>query len=263
MLTAETVQAEGARYTACLVLVPGLWAGARVWRRFATYLAHRGWECRLLELRGVQAGLRERAAAVAAYAAALPARAVLVGHDAGALAALAAAHGAGAAALVLIAPLVPGGRDTRALARQARSLLALVRGRPVPPPAADRMALLWGEGPAAADVVAALGPEDARAVRDVVWGRVSAVPAPGVPTLLLAGERDPLLPPAAARALAEALGAEHRVLAGEGHWPLVGPSWATAVGFVHRWLVQRLGESLLELHAEAMAERAADDADEE
>ena len=261
MVSAETVQAEGARYTACLVFVPGLWAGARVWRRFATYLAHRGWECRLLELRGLQAGLRERAAAVAAYAAALPARAVLVGHDAGALAALAAAPGAGAAALVLIAPLVPGSRDTRALARQLRSLCALVRGRPVPPPASERMARLWGEGSPSfgADVLTALGPDDARAVRDVVWGRVRPAAAPGVPTLLLAGERDPLLPPAAARALAESLGAEHRALAGEGHWPLAGPSWATAVGFVHRWLVQRLGEPLLELHAEAMAERDTDE----
>jgi pimeloyl-ACP methyl ester carboxylesterase len=76
-----------------------------------------------------------------------------------------------------------------------------------------------------------------------------------VPALVVAGEHDPLLAPADAGVLAEALGAEIRVLVGAGHWPLAGPMWQGAVDLVHRWVVQTLGEPLLELHAETMAER--------
>src|SRR5207247_106143 len=83
MLTAETLPAEGARYAAGLVCIPGLWAGSRVWRGFASYLGHRGWECHLLDVRGVVGGLTARAAAVREYAAALPAPAGFVGPDAG------------------------------------------------------------------------------------------------------------------------------------------------------------------------------------
>src|SRR6266516_2952258 len=158
MLTAETLPAEGARYAAGLVCIPGLWAGSRVWRGFASYLGHRGWECHLLDVRGVVGGLTARAAAVREYAAALPAPAVFVGHDAGGLVALAAA---------------------------------------------------------------ARGP--------------------------------------AAEALARSLGAELRVLEGARHWVLAGAGWQPAVALVHRWLVQRLGEPLLETYAEALADREPSD----
>src|SRR5439155_4565372 len=101
MLTAETLPAEGARYAAGLVCIPGLWAGSRVWRGFASYLGHRGWECHLLDVRGVAGGRAARAAAVCECAAALPAPAVLVGHDAGGPVALAAAARGPAAPVVL------------------------------------------------------------------------------------------------------------------------------------------------------------------
>src|SRR5947207_2124740 len=121
MLTAETLPAEGARYAAGLVCIPGLWAGSRVWRGFASYLGHRGWECHLLDVRGVVGGLTARAAAVREYAAALPAPAVFVGHDAGGLVALAAAARGTAAAVVLLAPLAPGSRSSRPTPRRWRT----------------------------------------------------------------------------------------------------------------------------------------------
>ena len=256
MLTAETLPAEGARYAAGLVCIPGLWAGSRVWRGFASYLGHRGWECHLLDVRGVGGGLTARAAAVREYAAALPAPAVLVGHDAGGLVALAAAARGTAAAVVLLAPLAPGSRAARQLVLAPRSLLALLAGRPVPVPAGPAAAA-WADLPPA--LRASTGPEDAAAVRDVVWGRVRPVAAAGVPTLVVAGAGDPLLPPPAAEALARSLGADLRVLEGARHWVLAGAGWQPAVALVHRWLVQRLGEPLLETYAEALADREPSD----
>ena len=57
--------------------------------------------------------------------------------------------------------------------------------------------------------------------------------------------------------LADALGAEHTEIAGAAHWPIVAPSWRPTADAVHRWLVRRLGEPLLELYGEMMAERDA------
>src|SRR6266404_153085 len=197
MLSAETPPAEGARYAAGLVCIPGLWAGSGVWRGFASHLGHRGWECHLLDVRGVTGGLAARAAAVREYAAALPAPAVLLGHDAGGLVALAAA--------------------TRRLVLAPRSLLALLAGRPVPAPAGPA-ATAWADLPPA--LRASTGAEDAAAVREVVWGRVRPAAAAGVPTLVVVGASDPLLPRPSAEALARSLGAELRVLEGAGHWLL-------------------------------------------
>jgi pimeloyl-ACP methyl ester carboxylesterase len=265
MLRAETLQAEGSRYAAALLFVPGLWAGAQAWQSLAGYLAHRGWECHLLDARGIAQGLAGRAAAVAEYAAGLGSHAVVLGHDAGALVALATAA-RGAAAAVLVAPLVPGTRSVRALAFAPRTLAALLTGRPVPPPGGRPARLLAAGLPEAVreELARILGPDDVAVVREVLWGRARPLVAAPVPTLVVSGARDPLLPPPAAAALARALGAEQRVLAEAGHWPLAGPGWQRAGDLVHRWIVQRLGEGLLELYPEAMAgrEAASDDGEE-
>jgi len=256
MLSAETPRAEGARYAAGLVCIPGLWAGSGVWRGFASHLGHRGWECHLLDVRGVAGGLAARAAAVREYAAALPAPAVLLGHDAGGLVALAAATRGATAAVVLLAPLAPGSRAARRLVLAPRSLLALLAGRPVPAPAGPATTA-WADLPPA--LRASTGAEDAAAVREVVWGRVRPAAAAGVPTLVVVGVSDPLLPRPSAEALARSLGAELRVLEGAGHWLLGDAGWQPAVSLVHRWLVQRLGEPLLETYAEALADREPSD----
>jgi len=257
MLTAEVVPPESARYAAALVLVPGLWAGTHAWRGFAAYLAHRGWECHLVAVHD-HGGIAARAAAVAAYAATLPSRPILVGHDAGALVALAAATRGRALAAVSMAPLVPGSGEVRALLGGLRPLVAALLGRSLPPPAGPAATRYWGEvgDPLRVRVGEGGGAEDGALVRDLLLGRAAPTPAPELPVLLLAGEHDPFLPTAAARALAGTLGAEHQVLPGAGHWPHLHPAtWQRTVGALHRWLVQRLGEPLLELYVEAMAER--------
>ena len=212
--------------------------------------------------RGPRRGGRRaaRGAAVADYAATLAGPAILVGHDAGALVALAAAARHPPSAVVLLAPTPPGGHGVRLLVLSARSLVALLAGRPVPPPE-GRAAAGWLDlpGPLAAGVRRAFGSEDAQSVRDVVWGRFRPALPAGVPVLVVSGEDDRTLTPRDAATLARALGAEQRVLPGTGHWPLAGARWQDMVALVHRWVVQRLGEPLLDLYAEALAEREAED----
>src|SRR5438067_8211422 len=104
MLSAETPPTEGARYAAGLVCIPGLWAGSGVWRGFASHLGHRGWECHLLDVRGVAGGLAARGGGVRGYAAARPAPAVLLRRDAGGLVAPAAPTRRATGAGVLRAP---------------------------------------------------------------------------------------------------------------------------------------------------------------
>jgi pimeloyl-ACP methyl ester carboxylesterase len=257
MLTAEVVPPEGARYAASLVLVPGLWTTPAGWRRCAGFLAHRGWECHLLDVRDVAGGVATRGAAVAEYARGVEGRVVLVGYDAGAWIAAAAAAPAAAAAVALVAPLLPGGAAVRGIAFELRVLWALVAGRPVPAPAAADP--LWTEVPGARTALVETAPADPAAAREILWGRLSPVPVVGVPALVVAGGRDPLLGPDAAAALATRLGSKTAVLPDAGHW-LLGPRFFQATaGAVHRWIVQELGAPLLELYPEAMAAREAEE----
>jgi pimeloyl-ACP methyl ester carboxylesterase len=256
MLTAEPAHAEGARYAANLVFLPGLWAGPESWRAVASYLGHRGWEGMLLDLRGVPGGVEARGGAVAEFAATLPAPPVLVGHDAGALVALVAAARGPVLASVLLGPLVPATVAAHRLVRSPAARLALLLGRPVPPPGDSTLAT-WSAPPAARR---ALAPEPASLVRATMRG--APPPAPSQPTLTLVGDHDPMVPLPAARTFATSLGAELQVLEGAGHWPHAGPGWQQVVAIVHRWLVQRLGAPLLERYAEAMEERDAEGEDE-
>jgi pimeloyl-ACP methyl ester carboxylesterase len=256
MLRAETLPAEGSRYASGLLCIPGLWAETRVWRGFASYLGHRGWECHLLDVRGVPGGLAARAAAVGEYAAGLAAPPVLVGHDAGGLVALAAAARGPTAAVVLLAPVAPGSRAARRLVLAPRSLAALLLGRVVSPPTGPG-AGAWASLPP--ELRSCLAAEDAASVREVVWGRIRPAPAAHVPTLVVAGTADPLLEASAADALARSIGGELARLEGADHWLIAGPHWQSAVALVHRWLVRRLGEPLLETYAETMAEREPGD----
>jgi len=256
MLAAEIQRAEGGRYAASLVLLPGLWAGPAAWRPCAGFLAHRGWESHLLDLRRLPEGHASRAAAVAEYAAALGVPAVLIAHGAGAGTALAAARRGCAKGLVLVSPLIPGSRGARELTLGLRSALPLLLGRPIPPPQGYQDDLLLGglPEPLRTRVRSGLAPESAAFVWEVARG-VREAGGSSVPTMVASGSRDALLPVPEAEALAAGLGAELAVLPDAGAWPINGPGWQAVVGVLHRWIVQRLGEPLLELYPEAMAAR--------
>lgn len=251
--------AESGRYATSLLFLPGLWMSGAVWRPVGSFLGHRGWQGEIAELASLPTGLAERADAVGAHVARLPAPPVLIGHDAGALVALLVARRAPVAAVVALAPTMPGQRTLGAFLWRFPAATALLLGRPVPPPELATAARVYGPPPAA--VRPHLVPDFRDAVLDVVRDRVGPLEPVGVPTLILSGDADPALPATVAADFAARLHAEHERVPGAGHWLVADERFQATAGLIHRWLVRRLGESLLEYYAEAMAERDAESED--
>jgi len=255
MVTSTPVHPEGPRYGASIAYLAGLWTRPLLWRPAAQYLAHRGWAGLLVDAGAVAGGIAPRAAAVTESLRKLPAMPVLVGHDAGALVALASAAMAEVPAVVLVSPLRPGAPGTHALAWSRGLPWALVRRRAVDPPGGATGRAFLAERPP--DLVAT--PEDPRLLSELARrtpvARASRMP----PALLLHGARDPFLSSDEARRFARDLGADLIEVEGVGHWLPAAAVWQRAGDQVHRWLVQRLGDTNLELYAEAMADRDADD----
>jgi pimeloyl-ACP methyl ester carboxylesterase len=246
-LTITPVHPEGPRYRAPVLFVPGLWTAPAVWRCAAGLFAHRGWECWLVDAGG--GGAATRAVALAEVAAELGRPPVVIAADAAGLVALEAARRAAVSAVVWVGPVAPGSAALRRMVSPWRVLAGLLAGRPVGRPAA------W-----AAEAVGAewlRDEEEAALVVDVVRGR-TRVGSADVPTGLVAGEHDRACGTEDRVALAARLGAEAMILPAAGRWPLAAGRWQEHAGMVHRWLIRRLGETLLELHEEAMTERGDD-----
>jgi pimeloyl-ACP methyl ester carboxylesterase len=180
-----------------------------------------------------------------------------VAHDAGVPVAIATSAVMAVRALVLISPLVPGAPETHALTWSRGLVWALLRRGALGPPSGRARDAYFDGLPR--DLQAGLQPEDARLLSQLA--RRSHVPRPArlPPTLVLRGSLDPLVSSDGARRLARELGAEMDEIPGQGHWLLTPPASHQCVHRVHRWLVQRLGEDLLEFYAEAMAARDEDD----
>ena len=239
-LAVEVTEPESPRFTASLLLVHGLWERAAAWRRFAGYLAHRGWRCVAVDLGG-DGDLAARAAALRGTIAALGAPPVLLGHDLGATLALQSAEMA--RAVVALTPLLgPPHAEPAPPLYAAGTWLARRRGTPLRAPRGRWHALYPTD-----DLC-----EPALLVRAVAGGALRLTPVPAtVPAIVFAAERDPLLDPRQARAVADLVGAELSVLGGVGHAVLDEPGWESGVAAIHRWIVQRLGVDLLALYDEA------------
>jgi pimeloyl-ACP methyl ester carboxylesterase len=256
MLTATPVHPEGPRYAAPIVYLGGLWVAPTVWRPVATYLAHRGWEGRLLDTRAVRAGIAARAQAVASHVAKRDAPPVILAHDAGAMVALAVAAATPVRALVLVSPLVPGAPGTHAVTWSRSLVWSLLRRRPLEPPAGRTGDVYFG-GLSREARTGVVG-EDPRLLSELARRSRVRRAAGASPTLVVRGGVDPVVSEADGRDLAADLGADVVEIAGAGHWPQAAPSWQECAHRVHRWLVQRLGEDNLELYAEAIADRDDD-----
>lgn len=236
-LRAEVTDPESERFTAPLVLVHGLWAGAAVWRRFASYLAHRGWRCVALERRAdAELDLGAHADDLGTAIAALDAPPVVVGHDLGALLALRCAERA--RAIVALAPLVapPLAATPQALQR-AGTWLTRWRGTPLSPPPfgyplRDRT-------------------EPAALIKQVLAGELPPPTRSAAPCAVFAVQDDPITALPAARALADHVGAELHALPGADHCAVLAPGWEAYVAAIHRWIIQRLGVDLLALYDES------------
>ena len=240
-VTAEVTAPESERFTAPLLLVHGLWARAPVWRRFAGYLAHRGWRCIALERRAGVADVAAHVADLRAAIAALEAPPVIIGHDLGALLALSCADSA--RAVIGLAPLVgpPLAAAAPAL-RHAGTWVARLRRAPLRAPRGR-----WRGAYPGRDVV-----EPAALVHQLLSGAPAAAPSGAPVGAVFAMRDDEITSVAAARALAQHVGAELHEIAGAGHAVLAAPGWESCVATAHRWIIQRLGVDLLALYEESM-----------
>ena len=262
--TAQVTLPEREKFTAPLLLLPGLWTGSWAWDEAAWAFSQRGWACWTLDPResGIPHGraqdtLDGRAACIVAAAAALDRPPIVIGYDVGALAALLAAKrmppAAGFRALVCVSPLVPrslcGGRGSPLPLVRLAALPALLWNRAHPPPP-RRMArtFLFHALPAAQqDALTAKLQSDAGAVVRELTRNTIALPAAPLrcPVSVIWGEDDRMVTSDAVRRFAATLQAGEHPYAGQGHWLLSGPPAAALVGDVHRWLVHTLGDALL------------------
>ena len=262
--TAQVTLPEREKFTAPLLLLPGLWTGSWAWDEAAWAFSQRGWACWTLDshesetpCESTRDTLDGRAARIASAAAALDQPPIVIGYDVGALVALLAAErmppAAGFRALVCVSPLVPRGlqggrRHALPLVRLA-ALPALLWNRAHPPPS-RRMArdFLFHALPAARQGALAtrLRPDASGVVRDLTRGNVTLPAAPfRCPVCVVWGEDDRMVAPAAVRRFAATLHADEHPYASQGHWLLSGPPAAILVGDVHRWLIRTLGDALL------------------
>lgn len=242
------IEPESERYTADLVLVHGLWVGPGVWRAVASGFAQRGWRCALLDATRAgggaahEASLLERAEAAARSLASPP---VVIGHDAGGLIALHLADRGAVRAAIAVAPLLDGLKPVLTPAR--RTLLHLWARGPVPPPSADHAMFAGVPAGARASLQEGLVAEPAARLREVE--SLAAPGRPSSPALVVAQDRDPVVPRALLELNARGIEADFMTLGG-GHWPMLEEridAWMTQL---HRWIVKRAGEGLLLLRGD-------------
>ena len=244
----EPVEAENERYAASLLFVHGLWAGPQVWRGFAQGFAHRGWRCLLFDGRSRSSeaiGFEGWRQSVASAAAGLEGPVVVVGHDAGGLIALSLAERGEVAAAVSVAPLLGGVAPLLSLATRLRGRMGLGWADP---PDGDHPYRQTASPEARALVDALLAPEPAGRPASL-RGRVLAPGAPVVPTLLVAQEADTVVPSALIEITGAGIAAESMSLPG-GHWAMLEGRPDPWLMPVHRWLIRRLGPSLLLLRGD-------------
>ncbi len=247
-LVIELTRSPSPKFTAPLLLLHGLWGEADVWRRWAGFLAHRGWSCHALNLRGRGADARRAGrledyeADVRQAVAAMDAPPIIVGHDLGGLLALRLA--AGARAVVVLAPWVArphANPSARALLGVLGPLRLRLR-RSLPAPRVGGRAYCGDPWRASAT--------ESTAVLGALLFAEITLPTTPSPKLIVAGGRDPFVPVAAAERLAHATGADLLVDPAGGHLLPVEGGWERRAGRVHRWCIQALGDPLLALREE-------------
>jgi pimeloyl-ACP methyl ester carboxylesterase len=238
----EVTRPESPKYRHPLLLLHGLWTDAWIWERFATYLAHRGWESWAPSLSAATAV--DPVPALDAIVAALPATPVIIAHDVAILAAAAHARRAVVPAIVAIAPVVaPADADgVRTVFAWPQFWRARLLGAHVAPPRGSAARAFLGDAITQRE---RLRDDSAPAFRAIASGRVRLPTRIDVPGLVVGGERDVAVPEAALRVLAARFGWTRRAYGARGHFPMLEPGWESVADDVHRWIVQTLGAELL------------------
>ena len=258
--TAEVLFPEREKFTAPLLLLPGLWTGSWIWQEVAWGFSQRGWACWALDLYEPHAARRrgdisldDHLTTITTAAAAFDCPPIVIGFDLGSLLSLLVAARVQPRALICISPMLPCNwqpdlRPALPLVRLA-TLPALLWNRAHPPPS-RRLArdFLFHTLPAGLpdQLYDQLEPDSGRVVRTLTRGQTDfpTTPLP-CPSLIVWGQEDRMVPAPVVRWLADTLHATGLSYPDQGHWLLAGPQAANLVAGVHRWLVRSLGEALL------------------
>jgi len=246
--------ADGAARTPIL-FVHGAYVGAWCWaEHFVAWFGSLGFPAFAVSLRGHgrsggrdrlhHLGLEDYADDVAAVVAGLPQPPVLVGHSMGALVVQKYLERGTAPAAAFVCPVPPTGLlpMSFALAWTKPALFAELNAMTIggrPSPAALREAMF--AGPLDADRLqryhASMQAESRRALMDMGGlGLPQRWRMDLPPCLVLAAERDALVPRAQAEMAARHLEAEYRVLPGLGHAVMLEPQWRVAAQALREWL---------------------------
>ena len=258
--TAEVLFPEREKFTAPLLLLPGLWTGSWIWQEVAWGFSQRGWACWALDLYEPHAARRrgdisldDHLTTITTAAATFDCPPIVIGFDLGSLLSLLVATRVQPRALICISPMLPGHwqpdlRPALPLVRLA-TLPALLWNRAHPPPS-RRLArdFLFHTLPAGLpdQLYDQLEPDSGRVVRTLTRGQTDfpTTPLP-CPSLIVWGQEDRMVPAPVVSRLADTLHATSLSYPDQGHWLLAGPQAASLVAGVHRWLVHSLGEALL------------------
>jgi pimeloyl-ACP methyl ester carboxylesterase len=181
---------------------------------------------------------------------------VLLGHSMGGLVAQMTAGRLPLAGLVLLAPSAPWGVFGSSV-EEAMTATALPMVAPTPfSPVEPDLRLLKGFSldrlaPGAREAAARrVRPESARAILETLTWWLDPLmttrtdpPAPGLESLVIAGGKDRVHPPATVRQVASRLGAEYVEMAGMSHWLPGEPGWEAVANRVLDWLAARPGRA--------------------
>lgn len=237
-----------------VIMVHGAFCAGWTFDAFRAPFEAAGHACKAIDLPGHEPGgdvaglsMTDYAAAVAKVIADQDETPVLIGHSMGGLVSLMAAAKAQVKALVLLAPSPPWGVSGGSIEEAAQSFGLMSLGaywtQAIDPDfsifakaSADRFSHAEQRA-----MYERLVPESGRALHETIswWLDPFMTTAAGpvsAPTLVLAGGRDQIHPPALARQIAERCGADFRRFDEMSHWLISEPGHEEVADAVLRWL---------------------------
>ena len=249
-----------------VVMVHGAFCGGWAFETFRAPFEAAGLEVIAPDLRGHAPGdplgavagvsMADYAADIAGLIGRLDAPPLLLGHSMGGLVAQMAARRAPVRGLALLAPSPPWGVAASSLEEAATAfgvqmLSPFASGAMTPDRGLMRAYSLDRlPKPEREAAMARLRPESAQAVRQTLnWWldpfmTTSLGPGPiGVPSLVIAGERDVVHPAVTCAAVAERIGAQFKVMPGMSHWLMGEPGWNEVAGAVLAWAAETVSPS--------------------
>ncbi|MDG2308930.1 MAG: alpha/beta hydrolase [Candidatus Binatia bacterium] len=248
MASLSFIEAENERYAATLVFLHGLWAGPEIWRALALGFAHRGWRCAVVDARETapqRPSFGEWCDDVAEQISGLELPAITIGHDAGGLVGLNLATRGAVMASVAVAPLLAGPKALLDPVTRVRARLGLGA---VEPPAVQHAYRNAGTPEVREILTRALTLEPAARIGSL-RGAAIQPGAAAVPSLLVAQAQDAIVPSALVEITAAGIEADALALPGS-HWPMLEPNPDAWISPIHRWLVRKIGPSLLLLRGD-------------